>query len=150
MKIQEGEVFAIRTKIGFGFLQYIKPDEFGIEIVRVLEPIKEFNELSQEEVNIPERYTVHFVAKAALNRKLIIRTGVYKIPKYYKVPMKAREKHIIRGQFFGWHIVDQKTLKRKLKHELSVNDLKLPPHGYPNDTLLIEYLESNWRLENWK
>jgi hypothetical protein len=29
MKIQEGEVFAIQTKTGFGFLQYIKPDQFG-------------------------------------------------------------------------------------------------------------------------
>jgi hypothetical protein len=58
MKIQAGQVFAIKTKIGFGFLQYIKPDEDGIEIVRVLEPIKEVNELSQAEVDMQERYTV--------------------------------------------------------------------------------------------
>lgn len=43
MKIQEGEVFAIETRAGFGFLQYIKPDQFGVEIIRVLEPIKNAN-----------------------------------------------------------------------------------------------------------
>jgi hypothetical protein len=150
MKIQEGEVFAIKTKIGFGFLQYIKPDQFGIEIVRILEPIKDINELSQSEVDIQERFTVHFVARAALRRKLIIKTGLYNIPKHYKVPTKAREKHFVRGEFLGWHIVDQKTLKRELKHELNSNDLKLPPNGHPNDTLIIEYLENNWRLQNWK
>ena len=68
MKIQEGEVFAIQTKIGFGFLQYIIPDQFGVEIIRVLEAIKPNNEISQQEVDAPERYTVHFVIKAALRR----------------------------------------------------------------------------------
>ena len=150
MKIQEGEVFAIKTKLGFGFLQYIKPDQFGVEIIRVLEPIKDVNEISQEEVNIPERYTVHFVVKAALRRKLIYRTDVFKIPDNYSIPAKGREPHNVRGEFLGWHITDQKTLKIELKKELSAEDLKLPPHGHPNDTLLREWLETNWRLENWK
>ena len=150
MKIQEGEVFAIKTKLGFGFLQYIKQDQFGVEIIRVLEPIKEVNEIYQEEVNLPERYTVHFVVKAALNRKLIYRTGVFKIPDNYVIPSKGREPHNVRGEFLGWHITDQKTLKKELKKELSFEDLKLPPHGHPNDTLLREWLETNWRLENWK
>ena len=141
MKIHPGEVFAIRTKIGFGFFQFIKLDNLGIEIIRVLESIKQQNEISQEEVDIPERYTVHFVVKAALGKKLIEKTGIFKIPDFYKVPAKAREKHVIRGEFLGWHIVDQQTLKRQLKKELSVEDLKLSPHGHPNDTLLKEYLE---------
>ena len=150
MKIQEGEVFAIQTKIGFGFLQYIKPDQFGTEIIRVLEPIKNVNEISQQEVEISERYTIHFVMKAALRRKLIIRTGLFKIPSNYLLPKKAREEHNVRGQFIGWHIIDKETLKRELKNELSKEDLKLPPHGHPNDTLLKEWLENNWKLEDWK
>ena len=149
MKINEGEVFAIETKVGFGFLQYIKPDQFGVEIIRVLEPIKNANEISQEEVNLPERYTVHFVVKAALRRKLIYRTGIFGIPHNYSVPQKSREMHIVRGQFLGWHIQDQRTLKLELKQELTSEDLKLPPSGHPNDTLLKEWLETNWRLENW-
>jgi hypothetical protein len=150
MKIKEGEVFAIRTKIGFGFLQYIEPGQFGVEIVRVLEPIKSVNEILQDEVDVPERYTVHFVVKAALRRKLIERTGVFKIPDHYLVPQKGREKHNVRGQFLGWHITDLKTLKIETKKELSVEDLKLPPAGHPNDTLLKEWLEVDWRLKDWK
>jgi len=150
MKIQAGEVFAIKTKIGFGFLQFIEMSNLGIEIIRVLEPIKQANEIFQEEVNIPERYTVQFVVKAALRRKLIERTGKFQIPDFYKVPTKARTEHIIRCEFLGWHIVDQQTLKRELKKELTPEDLLLSPHGHPNDTLLKEYLENNWRLENWK
>ena len=150
MKIQEGEVFAIQTNVGFGFLQFIKPDQFGVEIIRVLEPIKDVNEISQQEVNLPERYTVHFVVKPALRRKLIHRTGVFKIPENYRIPEKGREKHTVRGEFLGWHITDLKTLKIEKKSELTPDDLKFPPAGHPNDTLIREWLENNWRLENWK
>jgi len=150
MKIQEGEVFAIQTKLGFGFIQYIKPDQFGVEIVRVLEAIKNENQITQKEVDMPERFSVHFVVKAALRKKLITKTGVFNIPNDYSVPEKGREMHNVRGQFLGWHIVDQKTLKRELKQQLSSEDLKLPPHGHPNDTLLREWLENDWRLENWQ
>lgn len=150
MKIQEGEVFAIRTKIGFGFFQYVTTGDLGVEIIRVLEPIKETNKISQEEVNLKERYNVQFVVKAALRRKLIEQSGLFNIPDSYQIPTKARTEHKIRGEFLGWHIVDQKTLKRELKEELSPEDLLLSPHGSPDDMLLIEYLENNWRLENWK
>jgi len=150
MTIKEGEVFAIETKVGFGFLQCVGVDQFGIEIVRVLEPIKATNEISQAEVDLPERYTVHFVVKAALRRRLIARTGTFHIPKSYQIPTKARERHTVKGEFLGWHIIDKKTLKRETKQELSPEDLKLSFHGHPNDTLLKEYLENNWRLENWK
>lgn len=88
--------------------------------------------------------------KSALRRKLIYRTGLFSIPNNYSVPAKSREMHNVRGQFLGWHIQDQKTLKLELKQALSKEDLKLPPSGHPNDTLLKEWLETNLRLENWK
>ena len=150
MKIVKGDVFSLETKIGYGFLQYIEDDQFGVGIVRVLEPIKAIPDAIQADVNIPERFTAHFVVRAALKRRLIHRVGNFSVPEHYIVPTKAREKHMVRGEFLGWHIVDTKTLKRELKQQLSEEDLKLPFHGHPNDTLLREYLESNWRLENWK
>lgn len=150
MKIKEGEVFAIRTKIGYGFLQYVITSDLGVELIRVLESIKESNQISQDELDVKERYSVHFVVKAALKKKLIERTGLFTIPKNYKVPTKARTEHILRGESLGWHIVDQKTLQRELKKELDAEDILLSPHGNPNDTLLIEWLENDWRLENWK
>ncbi len=113
MKIKEGEVFAIRTKIGFGFFQYVTTSDLGVELIRVLEPIKEANEVSQDEVNLKERYSVHFVVKAALRKKLIERIGMFTIPSHYQIPSKARTEHKVKGDFLGWHIVDQKTLKRE-------------------------------------
>lgn len=150
MKIQEGEVFAIRTKVGYGFFQYVTTGDLGVEIIRVLEPIKATNQISQEEVNFKERYSVQFVVKVALRKKLIERSGLFDIPHFYQIPTKARTEHKVRGEFLGWHIVDQKTLKRELKQELSLEDILLSPHGQPNDILLIERLENNWRLEDWK
>lgn len=150
MKITLGEVFAIQTKIGFGFLQYVGVDQFGCQIVRILESIKPIDEITRVEVEMPERFTVHFVAKAALTRKIISRAGAFGIPKEYIIPKKGREPYNIRGEFLGWHIVDLQTLKRELKQQLSSDDLKLPPAGHPNDTLLKEWLEKNWRPENWK
>lgn len=150
MTIEPGEVFTIKTNIGYGFLQFIQMSNLGIEIIRVLEPIKQKNQITQEEVNILERYSVQFVVKTALRRKLIERAGKFQIPNQYHVPIKGRTEHIIRGEFIGWHIVDQQTLKRELKTKLTNQDILLSPHGHPNDTLLREWLESNWRLENWK
>ena len=150
MKLQVGEVFAIQTKIGFGFLQYVDTGNLGIEIVRVLEPIKDTNEINQLEVELPERFTIQFVVKAALRKKILIKTGIFKIPEFYKIPVKARTEHFIRGEFIAWHIVNQQTLKIESKKALSEDDLLISPHGIPNDTLLIERLENNWRLEQWK
>lgn len=150
MIIKEGEVFSIKTKVGYGFIQYINTGDLGIELIRVLEPIKDINQIFQDEVNLQERYSVHIVVKAALRKKLIERIGLFTIPSHYNIPIKARTKHNVREEFLGWHIVDQKTLKRELKQKLSCEDLLLSPHGHPNDTLLIEWLETNWRLENWK
>ena len=89
------------------------------------------------------------MVKAALRKKILIKTGLFKIPDFYETPIKARTKHIIRGEFIGWHIVDQLTLKREFKKVLTKEDLQLSPHGHPNDTLLIEYLETNWRPDHW-
>jgi hypothetical protein len=148
MKIKEGEIFAIKTKVGYGFLQYVTTEANGVELIRILQPIKDTHQLYQNEVNLKERYSVHFVVKAALKRKIIERVGLFLIPSKYKIPTKARTEYIVRGEFLGWHIVDQITLKRELKQKLSADEILLSPHGITNDTLLIERLEFDWRIEN--
>lgn len=150
MKINQGDVFSIKTQMGFGFIQFIQVFEHGIELVRILEPIKEKAEISQNEVDGLERFSIEFLVKTAYKRKLIDKVGQFTIPKGYSIPTKVRTKHNVRGEFLGWHIIEVQTLKRKLKKELSNEDLSLSPHGIFNDTLIIEYLDKNWRLENWK
>lgn len=150
MKLQEGDVFSIKTKIGYGFLQYIKTDSMGINLIRVLEPINDNGQISQPEVDIIERWNIGFPLKAALKRGIIEKIDTFIIPSSFVNSNYARSKHIIRGVFLGWHIVNKINLKRELKKNLSEKDLFLSPHGIMNDTLIIERLENNWRLENWK
>jgi len=150
MVINQGEVFAINTSLGFGFIQYVGLLDNGVELIRLLEPVKQTNELSQTEVNILERFSIQFLVRVASKKKLIKSVGLFAIPKNYSIPKNARTPHIVKGEFLGWHIVNVKTLKIELKETLSKNDLALSPYGIFNDTLIIEYLEKDWRLEYWK
>lgn len=150
MKLNKGDTFRIRTKNGFGFLQYVETDDMGIEFVRVLEPIKESGKISQPEVDQKERWNIGFPLKAATRKKITEKVGSFEIPASFVNPEYARSKHNVRGEFLGWHIVHKSSLKRELKRNLDAKDLKLSPHGIMNDTLIVERLEKNWRLENWK
>lgn len=150
MKLNKGDTFKIRTKIGFGFIQYVETDEEGIEFVRILEPIKENGEISQPEVDQLERWSIGFPLIKATRKKITERVGSFDIPGSYVKSQYARTVHTVRGEFLGWHIVNKSTLKRELKKTLNEDDIKLSPYGIMNDTLIIERLEENWRLENWK
>ena len=150
MKLQEGDVFSIRTVKGVGFLQYITTFDNGVEYIRVLQPIKSAADIEQEEVDIQERFCIQFPVKAAKRKKIIEKLGTYSIPSTFRIARKARTKHSVRGEFLGWHIVDINTLQRETKQKLSDSDLALSPHGIFNDTLIVEYLETDWKLKEWK
>ena len=60
-----------------------------------------------------------------------------------------RTKHIVRGEFLGWHLVDTETWERKRVKSLSSEQIKLSPWGIWSAPLLIENLVNDWRLENW-
>jgi hypothetical protein len=150
MTIEIGDVFSISTRKGFGFLQYIGNSDSKYELVRVLEPIKEVKEILESEIETTERFIIGFPVKVALKRKIINKIGRFDLPKAFIIPLRSRSKHIIRGEFKGWHIIENQTLHRELKQVLSEEDIKLSPSGIFNDTLIIEYLEKDWRLQNWK
>jgi len=46
----QGEVFAINTSIGF--IQYVDLLDNGVELIRILEPVKQTTDLSQIDVDI--------------------------------------------------------------------------------------------------
>ena len=150
MKLNKGDIFKIKTKIGFGFLQYVETDDMGVEFVRVLEPISIEEKITQSDVDQTERWNIGFPLKAAARKKIVEKVGNFEIPKSYVNSDYARSEHNVRGESLGWHIVHKSTLKRELKTNLDEKDLKLSPHGIMNDTLIIERLEQNCRLENWK
>jgi len=150
MKLTKGDIFRIRTKLGFGFLQYIETDDMGVEFIRVLEPINIEGQISQLEVDEIERWNIGFPLKAAVRKKLVEKIGNFNVPTTFATPEYARSEHNIRGEFIGWHIVHRPTLKKELKKTLTDKEMRLSPHGIMNDTLIIDRLEENWRLENWE
>ena len=150
MKLEKGQVYSIRTIIGYGFIQYIEADRLGIEYVRILDPIKEFEEINQEEINRPQRWCCGFPLKAALNRKLVNDVGSFQLPPKYKVEFWTRCPHNVQGEHLGWFLINRETLERKFKNKLRKKHLKLSPHGVFNDTLIRERLEQNWNLVEWE
>jgi len=150
MTLAKGDTFKIKTKIGYGFLQYIETDDLGIEYIRIIDCISEEGSITQEDVNKLERWSTGFPLKAAVRKKNVERVGIFEVPSCFENYEYARSKHFIRGEFIGWHIINRKTLKRELKKTLTQADLKLSPHGIMNDTLIAERLEEDWKLDNWK
>ena len=150
MKLKAGDTFRIETRLGFGFLQYIKTNADGVEFLRVLEPINKDGFIDESGVQEEERWNTGFPLKAAINRGIVEKVGNFKIPDTYTDSDYARSEHYIGSEFQGWQIVNKITYKRELKKELNENEIKLSPNGIMNDTLIIERIEQNWRLENWK
>jgi hypothetical protein len=150
MKLEKGQVYSINTPNGYGFIQYIETDSLGVEYVRILNPIKASEEISQDEINHQQRWCCVFPLKAAHNRSVINYVGLFELPPKYKIEYWTRSPHNVRGEHLGWHIVHRDTLERKLKKSLRRRHLKLSPHGIFNVTLIRERLESNWKLSNWK
>ena len=145
-----GDVFRIKTKIGFAFFQYIETDDTGTDYIRILDYISNSEaEIKQDDINKIEKWHIGFTIKPAIRKKIIEKVGNFEIPPNYKVPEFARTEHNIRGNFLGWFIVNRKTLQRELKEKLNTDELKLSPFGFMNDTLIIEKIEQNWKLENW-
>jgi len=150
MKINAGDVFRIHTKKGFGFMQYVETSDLGFEYVRIIDLLSETGEISISDVYKLERWNIEFPLKTALRRKIVSKVANFSLPPDYQAFEYARTEHNIRGEFLGWFIVNRKTLQRELKKRLSTEDLKLSPFGVMNDTLIIEYLENDWKLEDWK
>jgi len=149
MKLNSGDTFRIKTKRGYFFLQYFETTE-AIEYVRVLAPVSRDGNITQEEIDKKERWIVGFPVKAATHKKIIERIGNFQIPKNFAIPQYARSMHNIRGEHLGWHIVDRYSWHRQFKPVLNEEELKLSPWGIWNATLLIDRLENDWSLPEWK
>ena len=150
-KLKPGDTFRIKTAKGYGFLQFVELDELGIEYARILAPISIDGNLSQAEVNLVERFCINFPLAEAKRKNIIEQIGYFDIPETFKTPEFSRSRDISPGkELEGWYIINRRTLKREYKEALSEEDLKLSPNGIINDILLIERLEEDWSLENWK
>ena len=130
-------------------MQFIEKSIDGLHYVRILDHLSIDGMIEQNNVDNTERWNIEFPLSLANHRKIVEYVGSFDIPKKFKVAKLARTKHLIQGEFLGWYIVNRSTLKRKLKKKLTKKEMKLSPHGIFNDTLIIEYLESDWKLSEW-
>lgn len=148
-KIQLGDIFEIQTSKGFGYIHYIYEDKSSGSLVRVLSGVYASKPTNLDDIaQRPEQFMIFFPLVAARNRKIVTLVGHHDIDAFPK-PAFMRSEHNIRGQRLGWHIINTDTWQRKLVAELTEEYRKLSPWGIWNDTLLIERLDSNWKLSEW-
>lgn len=148
-KIKIGDLFEIITPRGRAYLLYFYSDSITGDMIRVLQGLYEERPTDLYKlVTDNERFIVAFPIKAAKKEKLIESVGNFSTLTFQK-PKVMRTKHIIRGEFLGWHLVDTETWERTLVKTLSSEQKKLSPWGIWNASLLIENLANDWSLENW-
>ena len=149
-KIELGDIFEIKTSKGKAYFQCVKIDKVKGDLINVFNKLYDERPSSIEKVtNVLDHYFIGFPLSAAYKRKLVEKVGNISLPNDFELPAYARDKHVIRGEFLGWHIVDVNTLKRQFVEKLSIEQKNLSPWGIWNDTLLKEQLERGWNLENW-
>ena len=142
--------WVFHTPQGKAYLHYVFKDKVMGELVRVLPHFYSqtpdyLGKLAESE----ERFMVFFPVSVACRRKLIENVGHFDLKNFVK-PNLMRNKHLVRGEFLGWHLIDTNTMHHQLVKNLSAEQKKLSPWGIWNDTLLIERLASGWKLEEWE
>jgi len=149
-KIELGDIFEIITSEGKAYIQCVKIDKVNCDIIKVFNQLYDERPSSIESVtNVQDYYFIGFALSAAFRRKLVEKIGNIPLSIDFELPKYMRDKHAIRGELIGWHIVDVNTLKRQFVEKLSAEQKQLSPIGIYSDTLLKEMLERGWNLENW-
>lgn len=151
-RIKYGDVFEIKTEKGVAYFQCVEEaPATECETIRILPGV--FDDITNVDiktlVEMRESYFVQFALKYAVKKKCVKPIGNYKVPEFVSVPIYYRDKHIIRGKFVCWHIVNKKTLQRHSVNVLSESEKRLSQWGVWNDTLLAERIADGWNLEDW-
>ena len=147
-----GDVFEIQTKTGFGYFQLVKGDNFKGDLIRIFygNHKESLNNDNINKILDNDFYFLRFPLKFAIKKEAIDFKKNLPIEESLIIPHLFREKHLIRGEFKGWNIVDDKSGKMHLVKKLSKEEEKLSPAGIVNDTFIINRFEENWKLEDWK
>lgn len=151
-KIKKGDVFEIVTSRGMGYFQCVQETPANkSELIRVLKGVFQNEKAANVEKLVAENeaYFIQFPLKYGVKKKIIRYVGNYPFPTNLIVPRFFRDKHVVRGEFISWHIIDSETLMIETVKQLSDDQKKLSPFGMWNDTLLAERISNDWCLEDW-
>lgn len=142
-----GDVFAIETRCGTGYLHFVFLHADLGELVRVLQGLHNTEPDVLALAERREQFLVFFPVSAAVRRKIVRYVG--HAPVTFTMPAQMRTEHFEGEEFKGWHIVDTSSWKNTLVRRLSQKEKQLSPWGSWNDTLLRERLEQGWTLDGW-
>ena len=150
--VKYGDVFELATTMGMAYFQCVKETPVTeSEIIRIFPGVykdvisAKLDELAKQQ----EIFFVQFPVKYGVRKNVIKFVGNFNVPENTVVPKYYRDKHIVKGEFISWHIIDIQTLKIESVRELSEEHRKLSPAGMWNDTLLAERIAEGWTPEKW-
>lgn len=154
-RVRLGDVFAIPTKAGVAYAQYIyahrEPPRYGA-LIRVFEPIFESPlEDLLVVVGCPERFLTFFPLGAAVNRGIFQIVGNAPIPsKYAALPMfraASRFDGGFQGKVLTWSFWDGQSRYTRETSELTESEKRMSIKQCVTDVALIDMIEKNWRPE---
>jgi hypothetical protein len=138
MKI--GDIFEIATPQGRAYLHYVYKDNNGFDIVRVLPGL---HEEAPEDIDMlaadKEKFVLSFPLTTAYYKNIVRRVGFHSVYHFEK-PKFMQSKHVVRGEFLDWHLVDMDKWHSLLMQILTPAEKKLSPSCNWSDTLLVERL----------
>lgn len=150
-RLKAGDIIEIKTTKGYAYFQCMVVNKTEGDLIKVFNKVFTHQETDINTIiSIEDTYFYRFPLSYALRRKLVTTIGFAEIPEDFEPPLFMKDKHIIRGEFLGWHIVNTKTLFNRLVTELSDEEKSLSEFGIVNDTYLIEKLDSGWTPRNWE
>lgn len=144
-KTEIGSIYSLKADKNKIFFQFVSTDKNG-ELIKVFTD-EENDNLNSLKIS-KNFFFIYFPISLAFKENIISYEGSVDL-RDFKKPLFMRSKHIIRGDFKGWHIINIETLKREFVKELNEEQKKLSPFGIWNPSLLIERLKDGWNLNNW-
>jgi hypothetical protein len=143
-----GDIIEIKTAKGLAYAQLIHRRRPEGSLIRVLTPL-----LSSPPEHLDvlaamgDRFLTFFPVGAAVNRGIARYVGNVAVPDKYKEvpPMRAPGGRTPRGKVMNWWLLEGG--KERRVDELTEEQKRWSIAGVINDTLLIEFIEEDWRPE---
>ncbi len=164
-----GEVYAVSTKKGYAIAQIGGLDRHGIPICRIFSDLYEDIPDNVENIICKEESYLIIVSLHTMSHwrvKQALKIGKFELPEKFCIPQYFRCFSAFRkenGPFKYWSVVDFEgnilyfkdyiinVLNKKVTDNSWKQDfLKLNSANIFNGTALIDHLEKNFSLENWK
>lgn len=143
-KLNTGDLLAIETKKGIGYLYLVKlpNDKNDTELVKVFYQLFEHEPKDLNDIINRNFYYLQLPIHEALRQNLVKVVGNLPLSSPNLLPRYFRVENVF-GE--GWAIVDSETWKREVVTELTEEQKQLSPWDIISFPDLVERLENNWR-----